>query len=553
MGNMNNIKLNSRIFADPAVRHKELVKLLKNPYFIRSIVKELLEDFNNEIVLKPRIYSGYGDYRRDSFLTGGAVAEKILEKIHGIKPVLNDIDIFYYDTRNQQMIEELYSGINNNEDYLILKSREFKKLNTIKILPITDAYFDWNILLDSFDLNYSQVGIILAENKLIYSPDFLDFLESKSIKIAENFDDEKIYNTLVRGFIKAKDLGLKFYGEESVIKELYNNNLDLERIKIAKSSDVDQYSYVSEKRLAQWEQYPDLIPNYKLIKEDNNHFIEVNISDPNLKRLVKLVVDLDNSIKIPFIHYLTSIKQLFTKAEINRIEKLLNIRKSLGDFDSHYFFYNFLCKDLIKNDLNLKNFEKSLLFFSDHKKIINIIRTYSSYKEGNSLEKIKTFEKFYSILSKKDIGLIGFIENLNENLIRRILETPEITVETFIQKLEIVYKKELSKNVLLTPEDKLVLGAYGRSVEEIIDFIRLSKESDNMRHCIRGYGSQLRNHQSRIFHLNISGNQSTLELKFKGNWYVQEHRAKLNQNPHKTNKQLARLLINKLNLENQKI
>lgn len=144
----------------------------------------------------------YKEFPNDGFFAGGALANKIWEKISGHPAVINDLD-FYQLTEIIGSIEECkeenarkynkkqfglyedYSGLRlkylTKDSYVIDNVSVEGICNFIEYKSTTENRM---IILDSFDLNCCQVGYDIKEDKFYHTKDFLEFLETGKLKIS---------------------------------------------------------------------------------------------------------------------------------------------------------------------------------------------------------------------------------------------------------------------------------------------------------------------------------------------------------------------------------
>lgn len=136
-------------------------------------------------------------------LAGGAIANKIWEKVTGISMPVNDIDIFNYsgllevETIDKDRFSkytwiekekakkiDTYSGIKyesrHNKCYRIEEHAREGLLNTVSYVANTS---DPNLIIESFDINCTQVGYDLETGTLYYSKYFDEFIRTGELKV----------------------------------------------------------------------------------------------------------------------------------------------------------------------------------------------------------------------------------------------------------------------------------------------------------------------------------------------------------------------------------
>lgn len=134
----------------------------------------------------------YGLPKR-GFLAGGSLANTIWGIISGNKPVINDIDIFLYSNEKEKEKEkedpentyfECYlhiTGSSENDSYIIRKSETIGNLNFINYESVNPSPY---LIISSFDINCTQVGYSIEEDKFYWTDDFIKFLDSGELKIS---------------------------------------------------------------------------------------------------------------------------------------------------------------------------------------------------------------------------------------------------------------------------------------------------------------------------------------------------------------------------------
>jgi hypothetical protein len=158
---------------------------------------------------------GVGDYPMHYFMAGGAVANTIyylLNKEKFEEPVINDIDLFFfnnvlghdwdYNTPNPNLFIHTnlgaVAGIDgygrtwvgpSGETMRMFGSERFGIVNKVSINVFKQSIQNFNetnyykTLLTVFDLNCCMAGLDRVNGNIVYTEDFLDFLESDMIEV----------------------------------------------------------------------------------------------------------------------------------------------------------------------------------------------------------------------------------------------------------------------------------------------------------------------------------------------------------------------------------
>lgn len=591
----------------------ELEEFLNNPNLAQEVYQRLLGENNHELVQKPRLYfsssprgskpiipsppfsvkvntkeleklglneedfdfnpcedDGYQDkesvyYRRDSFLTGGAVAAVIFEKLFGTPAVINDIDIFYYHftAKNESEAEHYrYNNLSGEERlYYITEVKEVNKLNLIKI-ELEETSFSWQGVLESFDLNYSQVGMNLYHKKLVFTENFINFLQEKVIKVVPEYDTDHPLTTYLRAVHKAQDFQVRFYDREIlrnflieyIPERAFQNDEDEEPMKIVSQSthapnensegDNESTVFVTDKRLDYWCNNPQCLPYLEPVKlppnEDKNApkaVLKINLPDEPWVELCRLV-------------YASSPRHFYTRDFFIKLEKLVpnlwDIKPTMyrrlkaillsnllpWTQDNRYGQRSFpfitvleANPRLLKEDFSNEKLGRLGEFISAHSNFLHELNQVLLTK-GHSINSVLDVIQGLKTL---DLNYLGILETipLNETD-RRNKPEYEAIIEMLHQKdikgldqaLERIYRKQLEKNTLVFPEEKLPLGIFAKWVKEITRLDELEMEGKHMHHCVGGYGLKIKEGRSRILHLEINGNKSTLEIGIREETFI---------------------------------
>jgi len=185
-----------------------MTNLLEQP----NIVKEILQQLS-EVDSIPN----------EGFLAGGAVANTLLKmKYNNAAYPINDLDIFIESkedgperlvstplrTNNLVIENGYYEGniaYDHGSNYRILEVSREGLLNWITISRVNDRenVKNYQYILRGFDFNCCQVGIDLNNNKLYYTEEFVEFLNTKQLEVTAIYTPA---HTAIRLFKKIKEL-----------------------------------------------------------------------------------------------------------------------------------------------------------------------------------------------------------------------------------------------------------------------------------------------------------------------------------------------------------
>ncbi len=389
------------------MKQRIILDKLSEPKLVDYVIKEL-----NSIQELPK----------SGLLAGQAVASIIFQYLKlDLNPVVNDIDIFYIfnqyytpgvagHSRMSKEVERflhkrqatkdlslvgmnelfLYNdygqiNISTGKKYSILGTTNFKKINRVFVsnLSMNISYsrssFVYDII-DSFDINCTQVGIDLYNKRLYFTEAFILFLYTKQMEIAK-------YNTpihsLFRLIRKNKEIG---------------SYINLEEEKMLVSNMVDSY-----------QSYLDLTVSYKRIYNKEKVFLD-NLyhfnSDINKREANKKLNDLYDQ-NIFLYEYISNSAQYIDKAALGFGSKHLKQYESIQEFipefevkklahvfsqreENEVLWHKELTTDTL-NTLTVKN------DFAEHSKrnFMNDLKSFNPYKENLAYTKsyFETVEK----------------------------------------------------------------------------------------------------------------------------------------------------------------
>lgn len=189
------------------MNRKELIKFLNSG----ETYKKVLDIINLKLQSNG---VGVDDYPVHYFMAGGSVANTIYHLLNEDKfkePIINDIDLFFF---NNVQGFDWYPGndtemfINTNlssvagvdgynrvwvgpsgESMRMVSSERFGIVNKVTINVYKESIRNfretnyYKTLLSVFDLNCCTAGLDRVNGKIIYTEDFLDFLESNMIEV----------------------------------------------------------------------------------------------------------------------------------------------------------------------------------------------------------------------------------------------------------------------------------------------------------------------------------------------------------------------------------
>ena len=171
----------------------------------------------------------YKDFPKEGFIAGGSIANLIWEYVSGKKAAINDIDIFVFDgiiktdynflgtdaqTRKKlsyvqkevKYIED-YAGLSStseNKEYYLINRTENKGIYNYIYYSASES--SPQVIINSFDINCTQIGYSIDDDKFYWTEAFEDFLKTGELKLTNVLSPSHSAIRLVK---KEDELGAK--------------------------------------------------------------------------------------------------------------------------------------------------------------------------------------------------------------------------------------------------------------------------------------------------------------------------------------------------------
>jgi hypothetical protein len=217
------------------------------------------------------------DLPKTGVVAGGSLANLIWEEVSGNKDVINDVDIFafthimtleemeemrkvqysknFYDKKDVEFLEH-YNGMrirSKTADFFkITKVSRDGLLNTIEICGTKN---DPLIIIDSFDINCTQIGYSIDQDKFYWTSEFEEFINTGQLKVSNLMSP---IHTAIRIVKKEDELNAKL------------DDLELEMCQYSVHhhlSDINR-RYFTDKYFGVFKQYKDKLLKYFRIRPD---------------------------------------------------------------------------------------------------------------------------------------------------------------------------------------------------------------------------------------------------------------------------------------------
>lgn len=522
-----------------------------------------------------------------NFIAGGSIANIINYIFHGVKPIIRDIDVFtlvekktkplpnnvdifspalndirmvnqddwYFDVYTSglfsDVIEDEYrktfisrSGIKTK----MISQERNGLFNDVLVeyqaaFNMSDVKIDNDLVIQSFDINAVQVGLDTQKREIIFTDNFIDFMESRQLKVLV---PSTPIQTIIRLISKKTDMEA-YLDEECEFGLLQNSCLLHESKFVYRIGHVTYGKYLKHK---------NTIDKFFKIEHDENDeywiFEPVNFIE-KLKLRKDFILNPTNTLILK--RFWDLIVRNKSKSEQNKIDTIINysIDNSTVVCDSREYTSN-----LFKNRLKTSNFYSKMIhetvknldrfitvkfllvnpnyhkcdFSLKHVRVIeNFHREHSIVRFLNIMNENMTLQKHYLIIRKlknlsKKMGLwiIGEIESINNNSLNKLKESGDIW------KSLIEYLDERKKSMAAVLVEKIELSnfEYSCNVIELLTQLDLMNEGSRMGHCVGGYWGSVSDGYSRIFHIDEGGIGSTVQINTpksysKNKWTLSQH------------------------------
>ena len=539
---------------------------------------------------------------KDGFLAGGAVANTLLSMKYGKEYPINDLDIFIEDSVNSTLLNNNYSttpqrsnglvvegGYHSHElsydhgsNYKILKVNRDGLLNTIVISRINNRNIarDYQYILNGFDFNCCQVGIDLNNNKLYYTDEFIEFLNTKQLDITAVYTPahtairlfkkkkeldcycnvekclEILSQPLIRGnrvFLspryfgfyfshKYKDMFMEYYKEIKTyfkIVRFFEDKKEMFYLRnkhmVTTTDDQDHvanwlnpHNSIPKDDLEKWGKYNDIMWTLEPIKyskasvEINKYLENIQYNPLTLMCSYKLVGGkLKNSL-------LKKYNDVILCGEHTKLISFINVKFCDCDFTKEHIF-------LIENYINQTPTMLNIIL-SYNLNIQEVIKLITNIKKIQNKEGLWVEGLIFDLLLKGNIN----IKPTYESISLLIKENKENLYKPLVEAMEVVKHINLSSDI---------------EIKEIISEGELMWAGHKLKNCLndvnQGYVDKISSGKVKIFLIKTKNSVSALELShgWESDLYVTEKQllSYCNKTPSRYHRIIADILINELN------
>ena len=505
------------------------------------------------------------------FVAGGSVANTLFYLIHGGKLIINDIDVYkqvsipkhnendqvsqvknpwypttYTNEEGLEILDDNYGrvfvsetgtrmrvskhsrdGIFNNIEYIYEDGRSKLKIKSKEL-----------VILEGFDLNNCKAGLDMVNSKIIYTPEFVEFLETKQMKVINPCAPVQ---TTIRIYKKMMELDV-YCDVENEMRFLTIASKHLNNIQITK--------VIGPETKQKYDKIKDFVEQYFVLREPKNSeeipynlrevYYKDNVRNPKVQIwLYDAVMDFDIIESVGSINNLKRVWELLytfkKKSEQDKINKIFYKNVFLGDmgedqwsykkytnsdnwlevsdyvevpyYNSNRFTHMMILtkKNYHKCDFDIKHVDVIDKFTKEHYGVQYILKDCETIREQYNMVKF-----IKSLANKEGEWVIGSLENIDWHKYKNESEHPTKISKEFI--LKVIEDDKIAGSVELVKKVNLSKFNHKGCVKELNTTIELRQEGKRMGHCVGGYSNSIKLGESRIFHINCDGIGSTVEI-----------------------------------------
>jgi hypothetical protein len=430
-------------------------------------------------------------------------------------------------------------------------------------LPTLESYWvknaDNDIILRGFDINCCQAGIDLSNGILHYTNSFVEFMKSKQLLVDIPYTPLHTTIRLIKKFItyggfcycnleeefrylhQASTLSINECGR-IIGKETYEKYKKYERVSFhyivkdeIKTQNVDLTKYFKLRR-----PHGNEIPNsyrkeHFTQHEFTSHYYgqETPLDDSKITNEAQdlwfwestgVFENIDQ--KFRHVYELKRIWELLyrnrKKSHQKKIDMILNFGSKRNQFSTNTALQAFevfdeyqgrsypakcllVNDDYYKCDFTQKHLEEIERFFSEHRRLCGL------FSRLNLQEQYQKMSMLKALSNKEGEWVIGVLENVS-------LESQMINIEITKEWVQGLIEKEKERmGKPLCEAYDLSEFKYKDCVKELTSPLDLKVEGSVMGHCVGGYSYSIEKGLSRIFHIEVDGIGSTLEIGINKN------------------------------------
>lgn len=398
-----------------------------------------------------------------------------------------------------------------------------------------------DIILRGFDLNCCQAGIDLSNGNLHYTDSFVKFLKSKqvlvdipytpfhtAIRLVKkmemygdfcycNIDHEMNYLYQATG----SDEACMFFGKENYDKFITHHDWLVDYIEVT-PVEIKNMPYEYRKKY-----FPNSFKPNTYINSSSytNPYIETEMIEGRelwTYKFIKEFEDIQDEFeKMWELKKIWDFKYRYLrKSHKNKIDMIMsygtqglgrkktknglvyNLMRNDGESHTSYPVQCLMANEYFyKCDFTKEHLDEIVEFVHEHRRLGGLLSRVDTVQEQyNNVKMIKTLAK------QEGQWIIGTLETLGlKEMIRGTVITKE-WVEGLIEK-----EKARMSTPLIDPIN-MDGFKHKNCVTELVKPLDLQLEGEKMGHCVGGYSYNIERGESRIFHIEVDGISSTIEV-----------------------------------------
>jgi hypothetical protein len=411
----------------------------------------------------------YSDFPKTGFIAGGSLANLIWEGVSGNIAKVNDIDVFLFDKiidrhpkdtsnwlspgqklyyhKKEEVYFEDYTGLcttsQSRDFYVIEKTSHDGIYNYVNYSANKQTP---QIIIDSFDINCTQVGYSIDEDKFYYTPEFVDFIQTGQLKLINLMSPAHSAIRLVK---KKHDLNAEL--DELELK-LCQYCLERGMNDTNRRYFTDKYTSIFKKYESELSNYfvlteaPEITELFKL-KELNLEIWTLNVKDDEPKEINNLS-ELDDIFKDK--------KNIFDEPNIDKIwngQKLLFYIRNVKDNQNAKLVWeklNYLFDSESYIDSNFSKEDIEML----HRLTQVAPKTIDNLKGLKLSQQISIMKDMFDKYKEDPIVAISIMEKIKIDPDKEFDESDLLLLELSVRK-EIVNDVKQKAQRILNPDEKV--------------------------------------------------------------------------------------------------
>jgi hypothetical protein len=372
------------------------------------------------------------DFPKEGIIAGGALGNLIWGLVSGHKAPVNDIDVFIFEklidksqlvgetiTKQNQKVfyrsqEKIYwkeytgfcEGTKTNHFYLIERTENEGIYNKVFYSATANTA---DLVIDSFDINCTQIGYDIVKDKFVWTPEFKQFLEDGQLKLT-NLGSP--HHSVIRILKKRDELSAK----------LDDFEIKIAAYCVSRPLNGITRRYFSDKYYNYFIRYQEELSKYFEIKEES----EISELIQNTKGV---------KIGIYTLNPLVESSQIFTQDEIPD-----EVRKKTWHCNDFLFF--------------IRNIQKDTLEYKIWSKLQQLY-VYDGYVD------CQPNDDDLDLLERLIKNIPGVIENLKGLSLNKQIKLVKYLIENFKEDPTVAFaileNQRISTDIILDDHTKLLL------------------------------------------------------------------------------------------------